>query len=120
MNSADRSIALVDNAIRRRFSFVRLNPDYEILKKYLDSFGYPSESLIHVLKEVNDTIDDPNYEIGISYFVKDANKLKENLPDIWMSEVEPYLEEYFYDQLKKIDSFKWDTLSKNKLKEWAK
>lgn len=120
MNSADRSIALVDNAIRRRFSFIRLNPDYEVLKKYLDTFGYPSESLIHVLEEVNEAFDDPNYNIGISYFVKDGNKLKDNMPDIWTSEIEPYIEEFFFDQLKKVDAFKWESLSKNQLKEWSK
>ena len=57
MNTADRSIAVVDHALRRRFSFIRLNPEYEVLKKYLISKGYPGESLVNVLSEINKVIE---------------------------------------------------------------
>lgn len=119
MNTADRSIALVDHALRRRFSFIRLGPQYEVLKKRLSTHDYPSESLINVLNGINKTINDINYEIGISYFVKDTEQLKKNLPEIWISEIEPYLEEYFYDQPGKVEQFRWDALVKEKLKDWA-
>jgi hypothetical protein len=119
MNTADRSIALVDHALRRRFSFIRLNPEYDVLKKRLTPYNYPAGSLISVLNEVNKAINDINYEIGISYFVKDGEKLKLNLPEIWVSEIEPYLEEYFYDQPGKVEPFRWNALVKDKLKEWA-
>lgn len=121
MNTADRSIALVDHALRRRFCFVRLNPEYKVLEKYLESKVYPAKSLIKVLQEINKAIDDPNYEIGISFFMKksDAGKLREVLPDIWTSEIEPYLEEFFYDQRKKVDDFRWSALAQAKLKDWT-
>jgi len=77
MNTADRSIALVDHALRRRFCFVRLKPEYEILEKHLKKYNLPAESLVSVLKEINSVIDDPNYEIGISFFMKDKVHLKE-------------------------------------------
>ena len=121
MNTADRTIALVDTALRRRFSFVRLKPEYGILKKHLQTLNLPIESLIRVLEEINKVIDDPNYEIGISFFLnlKDREHLKELLPIIWESEIEPYLEEYFYDQPDKVDQFRWKALVKNELNEWA-
>ena len=118
MNTADRSIAVVDHALRRRFSFIRLNPEYEVLKKYLISKGYPGESLVKVLSEINKVIDDPNYEIGISYFMKKDDDLRVSLPEIWVSEIESYLEEYFYDKPAKVDSFRWETLRKSKLSDW--
>ncbi len=119
MNTADRSIALVDHALRRRFSFIRLNPDYDVMKRYLESFGYPADSFLSVLKEMNGYIGDRNYEIGISYFMKNGDKLKQYLPDIWINEIEPYLEEYFYDQPQKVEPFRWSSLIENKLRGWT-
>lgn len=119
MNTADRSIALVDHALRRRFCFIRLKPDYEILRKHLISKGHSADRLISVLKEINKAIDDPNYEVGISFFMRKDNHLKENLFDIWLGEIEPYLEEFFYDQPGKVNPFRWATLLKSKLIDWA-
>ena len=119
MNTADRSIALVDHALRRRFSFIRLKPDYEVLRAHLESKGYPADDLIGVLKEINKAIDDPNYEIGISFFMREDDQLKEHLPDIWVGEIEPYLEEFFYDQSRKVEPFRWITLVESKLNEWV-
>lgn len=122
MNTADRSIALVDHALRRRFSFIRLNPDYDILKEHLIKYGYPADSLINVLEEINKEINNPNYEIGISFFIlkeEEGETLKVNLTDIWKCEIEPYLEEFFYDQLEKVNYFRWNRLIENKLKEWV-
>jgi hypothetical protein len=118
MNTADRSIALVDHALRRRFAFVRLRPEYDILKKHLDRFKLPAESLIKVLKDLNMAIDDPNYEVGISFFMKDKEHLKEFLPIIWKSEIESYIEEYFYDQPNKVQPFRYDALVDERMKDW--
>jgi MoxR-like ATPase len=119
MNTADRSIALIDHALRRRFSFIRLTPDYEVLRRHLEKFDHPAESLIAALKELNRTIDDPNYEVGISFFMNDGEKLRDHLPDIWTGEIEPYLEEYFYDQPGKVEPFRWASLSKTNLNDWV-
>jgi 5-methylcytosine-specific restriction protein B len=72
-----------------------------------------------VLKEISKAIDDPNYEIGISFFMRKDDRLKDHLSDIWMGEIEPYLEEFFYDQPGKVSPFRWTTLVENKLKEWS-
>jgi len=119
MNTADRSIALVDHALRRRFSFIRLQPKYNILKKYLDQYNLPSADLIDALNEINSAIKDQNYFVGISFFMKDGADLKKLLPIIWRSEIEPYLEEYFYDDSKKAEVFTWEQLKTTKLSSWA-
>jgi hypothetical protein len=115
MNTADRSIALVDHALRRRFAFIPIKPNYNILKKYHEKHNpdYDIESLINILIELNETINNPNYEIGVSFFLTET--LKDDIEDIWIMEIEPYLEEYFFDETDKIDQFSW-TKIKDKLK----
>lgn len=109
MNTADRSIALVDHALRRRFSFITLNSNYDILKAYHKGNNQLNiDSLIKVLKELNKTINDPHYELGISFFL--TIELKENIEDIWLMEIEPYLEEYFFDSMDKVKDFSWKNI----------
>ncbi|MBE9144657.1 McrB family protein [Planktothrix mougeotii] len=108
MNTADRSIALVDHALRRRFAFIKIAPNYNILKRYYEEcfINSPIDQLIQVLQDINKMINDPNYEIGISFFM--VSNIKDNLQDIWEMEIEPYLEEYFYNSPDKIKQFRWD------------
>lgn len=106
MNTADRSIALVDHALRRRFAFIRLAPDYAVLEKFHENRAFPVKGLIDVLTDLNEQIGDPHYEIGISFFLVD--NLENDVGDIWRMEIEPYLEEYFFDRLSKAEQFNWD------------
>jgi 5-methylcytosine-specific restriction protein B len=110
MNTADRSIALVDHALRRRFAFIELRPNYDVLRRYHEKkkTGFQVDGLIETLKRLNNAIANKHYEIGISFFL--TENLAEELEDIWQMEIEPYLEEYFYDQLDKVDEFRWDNI----------
>ncbi|MEH2400268.1 McrB family protein [Nostoc sp.] len=112
MNTADRSIANIDHALRRRFAFIELRPNYDVLRRYHLKTGFAVEELIKILQQLNQAIADKNYEIGISFFLTD--NLREDIEDIWRMEIEPYLEEYFFNQLEKVDEFRWDEI-KNKL-----
>ena len=107
MNTADRSVALVDNALRRRFAFLRVTPDLNILRHYHARQGdaYPLEPLIALIQEINAAIGDPNFALGISYFLHPD--LAAELPSIWQVEIEPYLEEFFFDQPDQVRSFRW-------------
>ncbi|MDY6804581.1 MAG: AAA family ATPase [Cyanobacteriota bacterium] len=106
MNTADRSIALVDNALRRRFAFISLYPNYELLRRYREKEGdLPVEGLIEVLEKINREIGDRHYYLGISFFL--IPDLEEQIEDIWQMEIEPYLEEYFYDRPEKVEEFRW-------------
>jgi 5-methylcytosine-specific restriction protein B len=61
--------------------------------------------LIEVLQQLNRQINDPHYEVGISFFLRP--KLEAELEDIWQMEIEPYLEEYFFDQSAKVEDVRW-------------
>jgi MoxR-like ATPase len=110
MNTADRSIALVDNALRRRFAFLRLIPDLNILRRYHERLGtpYPLEPLIALIQEINRAIGDPNFALGISYFLRED--LAAQLPSIWQVEIEPYLEEFFFDQPEQLVPLRWQAV----------
>ena len=63
MNTADRSIALVDHALRRRFAFLRLVPDYDVLRRFheREKTAFPVEGLIKQIEQLNGAINDPHY-----------------------------------------------------------
>lgn len=108
MNTADRSIALVDHALRRRFAFIALHPNYAVLRRFHERLqtGFPVEPLIQLLSRINQEIADPHYELGISFFLR--TNLPEELADIWQMEIEPYLEEYFFDQPDRVEALRWE------------
>lgn len=108
MNTADRSIAIVDHAIRRRFAFLEMNVNYDVLEKFHKDGTFPIKKLIHWLKRINEVIDDKRYSIGISFFL--LKNLRDYIQDIWEMEIIPYLEEYFFDQPDKVKEFAWENV----------
>jgi 5-methylcytosine-specific restriction enzyme B len=106
MNTADRSIALVDHALRRRFAFLELYPDLEVLSQYHQTTGFNVAGLKDVLRKLNQRIDNQHYAIGISYFLR--TDLPSQIEDIWRMEIEPYLNEYFFDHPDWAKEFSWN------------
>lgn len=109
MNTADRSIALVDHALRRRFAFVALRPRDEVLRRFHEDTGQSIDALIEKLAELNQQIGDENYHVGITFFMDPD--LDKNLEAIWRMEIEPYLEEYFFDDGAAVTRFRWDRIA---------
>lgn len=108
MNTADRSIALVDYALRRRFAFIALRPNYELLYRFHTEqrTDFPITALIEQLKRLNQRIADEHYAIGHSFFLRAT--LAEEIAEIWEMEIEPYLEEFFFDQPATVEEFRWE------------
>ncbi len=91
MNTADKSIALVDVALRRRFDFKELMPDFKLCSEL-------PEELFKVLREMNRRIavrKDRDHQIGHSYFISVSNR--EEFNETITRRVLPLLQEYFYN-----------------------
>ena len=93
-----------------RFAFLALYPNYDLLQKYHQSTGFEVKALIGVLRKLNRKIGDRHYEVGITFFLRED--VADQLEDIWTMEIEPYLEEYFFDQQDKVDAFRWTQVGK--------
>jgi hypothetical protein len=107
MNTADRSIALVDHALRRRFAFIKLAPELEILSHFHgNETPVDIHGLQNVIRDINSQIADEHYSLGISFFLQPD--LHTCIEDIWRMELEPYLEEYFFDQPSAVNDFRWE------------
>lgn len=102
MNNIDRSVESFDFALRRRFQWIEVEPNYDIIIN--DNLPENLESMVESLKNLNEKIEhDPllgkDYRIGHSYFMKRPAALdKMNLKDckdfIWQQNIKPLLEEY--------------------------
>lgn len=108
MNTADRSLALIDYALRRRFSFIRIEPAFDnekFIKAFNEKFDNDFSNVINIIKKINEAIDDDKslgngFKIGHSYFcpqLKDRKGNKKDIQDIITYEIIPLLEEYWYD-----------------------
>lgn len=97
MNTADRSVEALDTALRRRFSFVEMQPNPEILSKV------GNVDLKELLKTINQRIEvliDKDHQIGHSYFIGIQNI--DDLRRTFKDKIIPLLEEYFYGDFGKI------------------
>ncbi|MEV6000376.1 DUF4357 domain-containing protein [Streptomyces griseomycini] len=101
MNTADRSIALVDAAMRRRFAFVELSPRTEptsgLLRRWLEREGRDAEPA-DLLDALNARIDDPDFRIGPSYLMKKGVYREGGLERTWRTKILPLLEEHHYGE----------------------
>ena len=105
MNTADRSIALLDVALRRRFAFIEIEPNPECLKEKEIEVNGKKVNLKDLLGAINTRIaaaKDRDHRIGHSYFLN--VKTLQDLKHVWYYEVLPLLMEYFYNDWETI---KW-------------
>lgn len=116
MNTADRSLAMVDYALRRRFSFIDLEPMFNSkkFKIHLQEKGVAPaliEKIINGMSKLNEKISEDTknlgkgYRIGHSYFCPTDSSV--NYDDLWykhiiISEIKPLLDEYWFDNPEKV------------------
>jgi hypothetical protein len=100
MNTADRSIALLDTALRRRFEFVEMLPDYSLLPT--DVQGVNIRLLLETINKRIAYLYDRDHVIGHAYFVMNE-PLMESYKSVMCSKIIPLLQEYFYDDWEQIE-----------------
>lgn len=118
MNTSDRSLTLVDYALRRRFSFLTLIPAFntEKFNFHLENkMGLNKEQVIKInnaMGKINNIIENTlgeEFKIGHSYYISNKEDIRNF--DSWYNEVAKYeilpmLEEYYFDDISRVDEFK--------------
>lgn len=117
MNTADRSIALVDAALRRRFHFVPFSPNHGpmrgLLERWLeanDEDAWVGEMVALVNDELTEALGGPHLQLGASHFMKKgiSSKKAGELEMVWKYTIEPFIEEQFFDDPHQIKRFRLD------------
>lgn len=120
MNTADRSLAIVDYALRRRFAFHTLQPAYstqkfrdhlidaEVDKDLIDTINTSLLSLNETIREDKDL--GPGFQIGHSYFVPEQSADEQWFLGIVNTQIKPLLLEYWFDHPEKVDGLVEDLL----------
>lgn len=116
MNTADRSIALVDAALRRRFHFVPFFPDHGamagLLERWLTANGQPGwvgELVAMVNDELVHELGGPHLQLGPSHFMKSGID-EGGLRRIWEYNIEPFMEDQFFGDAARIDFFRFGSV----------
>ena len=113
MNTADRSIAILDAALRRRFHFVEFFPDRwpveGLLRRWLQRHAPAMEYVADLVDSVNRMLPDRHLQIGPSYFMRPELD-RTWLERIWAHSVLPYIEEQFFDEPGRAEEFALDAI----------
>ena len=101
MNTADRSIAMLDTALRRRFDFIEMMPEPWLLS------NCEGVDLCELLTALNERIEyyyDREHAIGHAYFMNSKGSIKtlDELRDVFATKIIPLLQEYFFDDYERI------------------
>ena len=106
MNTADRSIAIMDTALRRRFDFVEMQPNLEVLNGIKISSERKELDVADMLRKMNSRIEvlyDREHTIGHAFFLglREDNSISK-LASVFLKKIIPLLQEYFYEDYRKI------------------
>ena len=107
MNTADRSLALMDTALRRRFDFIEMMPDPCLIRgvdeKPLDIDGIKIQEMLRAINDRIEALYDREHTIGHAFFMKLKDEpTVEKLASIFRNNILPLLEEYFFEDWEKI------------------
>lgn len=124
MNTADRSIAMMDAALRRRFHFIPFMPEEEalsdVLRSWLKAHGEDLR-IADMVDRVNallvKVLNGPHLQVGHSHFmIKEAGKgtaalTADRVERIWRYDIYPFIEDQLYGRREHLEQFAWDKVS---------
>ena len=105
MNTADRSISLMDTALRRRFEFVEMMPDEDLLDEVVVEEDINIHEMLKIMNQRIEVLYDREHTLGHAFFMPLNNEEKatiDKLASIFKNKIIPLLQEYFYEDYEKI------------------
>lgn len=111
MNSADRSIGLIDTALRRRFHFVSFYPTQDemkdVLRDWLEKNAPEVRWVADLVDNANRMLNNPDFAIGPSHFMK-PNLDEALVRKIWRRSIIPYVEDVFFNRKDEVSKYELD------------
>jgi 5-methylcytosine-specific restriction protein B len=101
MNTADRSVEALDTALRRRFSFIEMAPQYDLPELQSEVAGTKLGDMLYTINKRIEKLLDKDHLIGHSYFIGAGSNI-ENLKVVFGNKILPLLQEYFFGDYSKI------------------
>lgn len=100
MNTADRSIAIIDTALRRRFEFEELKPNLMLIPEQIE--GIQLRAIVAAMNKLISKSISHEYALGHSYFMSTRCFDIKSLMRVWNHQILPLLKEYFWDSAEKL------------------
>lgn len=116
LSTTDPHAAAADLVLRRRFAFLRVTSDLDVVRRYhaglvsdpSEPRGLSVDGLVSVLSRIESAIADPDRALGITYFLRP--ELGAEIEEIWRYEVEPMLELLLKDKPADLGRFRWEAV----------
>lgn len=113
LSTSDPHAAAADQVLRRRFAFLRVTSDLEVVRRYhagreRPRAGFSIDGLLHVLSRIDHAIGDPDHALGITYFLRP--ELDDEIEEVWRYEVEPMLELLMKTKPAELSRYRWEAV----------
>ncbi|MDQ0340527.1 5-methylcytosine-specific restriction protein B [Caldalkalibacillus uzonensis] len=106
MNTSDRSIKMMDAALKRRFAFIECMPRYELIDQTIDQLGLSPKDILEQINEKLVAMGGRDKQIGHAYFMKDGQPVAtvEDLKEIYELDIIPLVQDYCFDDYERLAS----------------